>query len=72
VYLGFDQIEEDLRDTNKERNLKSTDPVFCNKFKNEWDEITKKLRESCKKSENKTNENERKVMRYSANGIEFR
>lgn len=45
-------IQEEIRDTNKQRNLQSTDPAFMDKFKKEWDEITGKLRELNKGAKN--------------------
>lgn len=71
-YLSMNEvIQEELRDTNKQRNLQSTDPVFADKFKREWDEITGKLRELNKGSKTEK-EKEHESYRYSANGIEFR
>lgn len=71
-YLSMNEvIQEGIRDTNKERNLRSADPVFIDKFKKEWDEVTGNLKELCKGSKTeKVKEHE--SYRYSANGIEFR
>lgn len=67
-------IEDGIRDTNKERNLQSVDPSFYAKFKKEWDEVTEKLKKhySENKKEHKSENENVVVMRYSANGIEFR
>lgn len=79
MFTGFSQMVEEINssigvtDTNKERNLKSTDPVFVDKFKKEWDEITSKLRSAYAEgkkvpSRKKTNS----YVRYSASAVEFR
>ena len=64
-------INEEIRDTNKQRNLQSTDPAFMDKFKREWDEITGKLRELNKDAKTE-NVKEHESCRYSSNGIRFR
>ena len=71
-YLSMNEvIQEEIRDTNKQRNLQSADPAFMDKFKKEWDEITGKLREL--NEDSKTEKvKEHESYRYSANGIEFR
>ena len=69
-YLSMNEvIQEGIRDTNKERNLRSADPVFCDRFKKEWNEVTARLLSA--KSIVKSAEHKQTV-RYSANGVEFR
>ena len=71
-YLSMNEvIQEEIRDTNKQRNLQSADPAFIDKFKREWDEITGKLKELNKGAKTeKVKEHEN--CRYSANAIRFR
>ena len=64
-------IQEEIRDTNKERNLRSIDPIFADRFKREWDEITAKLKELSKDAKvEKVKEHE--SYRYSAGSICFK
>lgn len=66
-------IQEGIRDTNKERNLRSTDPIFCDNFKKEWDEITAKLRKANEIQKTSTGKSEaHSYVRYSASAIEFK
>lgn len=72
-YMSMNEvIKEGIIDTNKERNLLSSDPIFVSKFRKEWDEITNKLKEKCSKSKGQKKEIKNESIRYSASAIEFR
>lgn len=78
MFTGFKQMVEeinssvDIIDTNKERNLLSSDPIFVSKFRKEWEEVTNKLRKCCVKAKQLKREEKHESIRYSSSAIEFR